>query len=338
MPNKARILITEDENIIAMDIAKTLERLGYQVIGIMKTAEEAIEKSKELKPDLVLMDIMLGGQLNGIEAATIISGSFKIPIIYLTALTDNQTIEKAKVTEPLGFVIKPFDEKTLHSSIEMALYKHKINLQLLERNRELEEEKNKSNKLLENIFPKEIVKELKEYGYVKPREFASVSLLFTDFQGFTSISSKMHPQELVNELNDIFKNFDAIIDRYGLEKLKTMGDSYIIAGGIPDETNDHAEKIVTAALEMQEFLKRRNETTNNKWNMRAGVHTGNVVGGVVGKRKYSYEVSPCDDSQTSRASEGHLRNKNSSMVPLVLIRADRTHLRRSLSPSLANRI
>lgn len=169
MPNKARILITEDENIIAMDIAKTLERLGYQVIGIMKTAEEAIEKSKELKPDLVLMDIMLGGQLNGIEAATIISGSFKIPIIYLTALTDNQTIEKAKVTEPLGFVIKPFDEKTLHSSIEMALYKHKINLQLLERNRELEEEKNKSNKLLENIFPKEIVKELKEYGYVKPR-------------------------------------------------------------------------------------------------------------------------------------------------------------------------
>ncbi len=290
MTAKTKVLITEDENIIAMDIANTLKRLGYEVVDVLNSGEEAIAKTRELKPDLVLMDIMLSGNLNGIETAKIISGSYKTPIIYLTALTDKETLEKAKVTDPLGYVLKPFDEKTLHSSIEMALYKHKINLQLKERNRELEEERNKSNHLLYNIFPKEIVKELKEFGFVRPRQFESVSILFTDFQEFTAISSRMHPQELVNELNEIFKNFDAIIERFGLEKLKTMGDSYIVAGGIPDETCDHAESIVRTALEMQKYLEDRNKLSKYKWRMRVGINTGNVVAGVVGKRKYSYEV------------------------------------------------
>jgi class 3 adenylate cyclase len=290
MVETIKILIAEDENIIAKDIANTLERLGYEVLGSVRSGNEVIEKAKELNPDLVLMDIILEGEMSGIEAAEIIMTSLTIPVIYLTALADNETLQRAKITEPFGYIIKPFDERALHSSIEMAIYKHKINEQLKERTRELEEEKNKSNRLLHNIFPSEIVKELKETGSIKPKEFPMVTLLFTDFQGFTEIASGMHPHELVSELNDIFNNFDSIISKYGLEKLKTMGDSYMVAGGLPKESDNHASSVVFAALDMMDYLEERNKVSRYKWEMRAGVHSGNVIAGVVGKNKYTYDV------------------------------------------------
>ncbi len=290
MLNNASILIAEDENIIAKDISKTLERLGYNILGAVRTGKDAILKTARLKPDLVLMDIMLEDEMSGIEAAEKIMSSFDIPVIYLTALADDETLQRAKITEPFGYVLKPFDERILHSSIEMGLYKHQINKKLKERTRELEEERIKSNQLLHNILPSEIVKELKETGSIKPREYSKVTLLFTDFQDFTEIASRLHPQELINELNIIFKNFDAIIESHGLEKLKTMGDSYIVGGGLPKETNNHAVEVVSAALEMQEYLKQRNALSANKWIMRAGVHSGNVVAGVVGKNKFTYDV------------------------------------------------
>jgi len=290
MNDKTKILVAEDENIIAKDITKTLERLGYNVLGNARSGNEIIELARKINPDIVLMDIILEGEMSGIEAAEIIMTSLSIPVIYLTALADNETLQRAKVTEPFGYVIKPFDERALHSSIEMAIYKHKINQQLKERTRELEEEKNKSNILLHNIFPSEIVKELKETGSIKPKEFSMVTLLFTDFQGFTEIASNMHPHELVNELNDIFNNFDSIINKYGLEKLKTMGDSYMVAGGIPCETDNHASSVVFAALDMMDYLAERNKTSQYKWEMRAGVHSGNVIAGVVGRNKYTYDV------------------------------------------------
>ncbi len=290
MVTEAKILIAEDENIIAIDISKTLQRLGYKVLGTARTGNDIIKKAEEMKPDLVLMDIILDGKMSGIDAATTIMNRFDIPVIYLTALADDETLQKAKITEPFGYIIKPFDERTLHSSIEMALYKYKINLQLKERTLELESERNKSNELLHNIFPAEIVRELKAEGAIKPREFSSVTLLFTDFQGFTSMVSNMPPQTLLHELNDIFRDFDTILDSYELEKLKTMGDSYMVAGGLPQESEDHAVRIVGAGLEMQKYIEDRNNISKYKWAMRAGAHSGNVVAGVVGLRKFTYDV------------------------------------------------
>ncbi len=290
MDGETRIIIVEDESIIAIDISRTLEHLGYKVLGTARTGVEAINLTRNFKPDLVLMDIVLEEKMSGIEAAQVIMRELNIPVVYLTAMADDETIQTAKITEPYGYIIKPFDERTLHSTIEMALYKYKINQQLKERTRELEEEKLRANKLLHNIFPSEIVRELKEKGTIRPKEFSMVTLLFTDFQGFTEISSGMHPQELVTELNDVFKNFDAIIEKHDLEKLKTMGDSYMVAGGLPKETNDHAFKVVNAAVEMQEYLQRRNRSSRHKWEMRAGIHSGNLVAGAVGKNKYTYDV------------------------------------------------
>lgn len=121
---KTNVLVVEDESIVSKDIQHSLKKLGYNVVGSSSTGEKAIELALELKPDIVLMDIMLKGELTGIDAAEAIRESMNIPVIYLTAYADEGTLAKAKVTEPYGYIIKPFKEIDIHTSIEMALYKH----------------------------------------------------------------------------------------------------------------------------------------------------------------------------------------------------------------------
>ena len=120
---RAKILVVEDETIIGMEILSRLEKLGYEVPLVVGSGQEAISKAAELQPDLVLMDITLNGTMDGVEAADEIKNQFAIPVIFLTADADSQTIQRARLTEPFGYLIKPFEERALHSSIEMALYK-----------------------------------------------------------------------------------------------------------------------------------------------------------------------------------------------------------------------
>ncbi len=121
---KVNILVVEDESIVAKDIERSLIKLGFNVVGIASTFERAVELAAEHTPDLVLMDIMLKGEKNGIEAAEEINKSQSIPVIYLTGYADDSTLKKAKITEPYGYILKPFKEIDLHTNIEMALYKH----------------------------------------------------------------------------------------------------------------------------------------------------------------------------------------------------------------------
>ena len=121
---KEKILVVEDERIVAKDIVKSLQRLGYKVVASVASGEEAVQKVAESNPDLVLMDIMLKGKMDGIETTEEIHKNFDIPVIYLTAYADEKTLERAKITEPFGYIIKPFDERDLHTTIEIALRRH----------------------------------------------------------------------------------------------------------------------------------------------------------------------------------------------------------------------
>lgn len=122
--SRNNILVVENEAIVSKDIQQSLKKLGYNVVGAVDTGEKSIAKANETKPDLVLMDIMLKGDMSGIEAAEEIRNALHIPVIYLTAYADESTLSKAKVTEPYGYIIKPFKEIDLRTSIEMALYKY----------------------------------------------------------------------------------------------------------------------------------------------------------------------------------------------------------------------
>jgi adenylate cyclase len=161
-------------------------------------------------------------------------------------------------------------------------------------NKIIQSEKARSDELLLNILPAETAKELALYGSNKPRYYESVSVLFSDFKGFSAIASKLTPQELVAELNDFFVAFDDIVVRYNLEKIKTIGDSYMCAGGIPTAGTSHPLNTVQAAIAMQKYINKKNEEWGTVgrplWELRIGINTGPVVAGVVGKMKYAYDI------------------------------------------------
>ncbi len=155
-------------------------------------------------------------------------------------------------------------------------------------------EKQRSEELLLNILPGEVAEELKAKGSADAKQFDEITVMFTDFKGFTQIAEKMSPGELVAEIDICFKAFDAIITRNGLEKIKTIGDSYMCAGGLPVPTADHAAKVVIAALEIQEFMEQHQRERAGqgkaRFEARIGIHTGPVVAGIVGVKKFAYDI------------------------------------------------
>ncbi len=161
-------------------------------------------------------------------------------------------------------------------------------------NKIIEAEKERAETLLLNILPAETAEELKTKGYATPKFYEKVTVLFTDFKGFTNIAEKLTPQELVEELNQCFIAFDNIIDKYKLEKIKTIGDAYMCAGGIPGANETNPIDIVKAALEIRDFMKvlgeEKKKQGKESWELRIGIHTGPLIAGVVGKNKFAYDI------------------------------------------------
>ncbi len=151
-------------------------------------------------------------------------------------------------------------------------------------------EKKRSDELLLNILPEEVAEELKEKGSAEARLFEDVSVLFTDFKNFTGISEKLTAKQLVNELHECFSGFDNIIAKYNIEKIKSVGDSYMAVSGLPTANPNHAEEMVKAAIEIREFMLNRKKTNPETFDARIGIHSGHVVAGIVGVKKFAYDI------------------------------------------------
>lgn len=157
----------------------------------------------------------------------------------------------------------------------------------------IQAEKERSDELLKNILPDETAKELKEKGFVEAKKFDSVTVLFTDFKGFTKYSESLTPEEIVKSIDFYFSKFDEIIDKYGLEKIKTIGDAYMCAGGLPFPTDDHATQVTRAALEIADFVRstlRNIAHSDAKFDIRIGINSGPVVAGIVGTKKFAFDI------------------------------------------------
>ena len=191
----------------------------------------------------------------------------------------------------------------------------------------LQVEKDRSENLLLNILPEEIAHELKLKGKADARDFDMISILFTDFKGFTNASSTMSAQDLVAEINTCFEAFDTIVGKYKIEKIKTIGDAYMAAGGLPLPSNDSVKNTVHAAIEMQEFIisrvKAQHERGLPAFEMRVGIHTGPVVAGIVGVKKFQYDIWGDTVNTASRMeSNGEVGKVNISQSTYELIRDD----------------
>ncbi len=175
----------------------------------------------------------------------------------------------------------------------MAVGLFRRNKYIKKTNKIIANERDRSDKLLLNILPEKTAQELKEHGKVKADRFESVSVLFTDFKGFTSFSEKLSPESLVQSVDFYFSKFDEIMEKHGLEKIKTIGDAYMCAGGLPFPSEDHAERMVRAAREIVAFVKESKEEGDPEqtpFDIRVGINTGPVVAGVVGTKKFSYDI------------------------------------------------
>lgn len=184
-------------------------------------------------------------------------------------------------------------------------------------------EHERSERLLLNILPAELAKELSATGAARSARYDSATILFTDFSGFTQVASAMPADRMVAELNEIFGAFDDICDELGVEKIKTIGDAYMAAAGLPKPCADHAQRCVRAGLRMLNYLEQRNRTAAFKWSLRVGVHSGPVVTGVVGKRKYAFDVWGDTVNIASRVeSAGEAGRVNVSAYTYDLIRTE----------------
>ena len=182
------------------------------------------------------------------------------------------------------------NKKQKKTNLELSFQKKQIEM----RTAQLVEEKKKSDELLLNILPAETAEELKQKGFAEARQIDEVTVLFTDFKGFTQLSERLTPKELVGEINECFSAFDHIMGKYGVEKIKTIGDSYMAAGGLPTINTTHAFDVVNAALAIQQFMhahKAQKESEGKLYfEIRIGVHSGPLVAGIVGVKKFAYDI------------------------------------------------
>jgi len=190
-------------------------------------------------------------------------------------------------------------------------------------------EKDRSDELLHNILPREVASELKLKGHADAKHFDQATILFTDFKGFTQASERLSPQELVEELNVCFKAFDRIVTARGIEKIKTIGDAYMCAGGLPDPRSSAPSDVVHAALEMQAFMRERKQARDASgkpaFEMRVGIHTGPVVAGIVGLAKFQYDIWGDTVNTASRMeSAGEVGHVNISETTYRLVREQHT--------------
>ena len=160
----------------------------------------------------------------------------------------------------------------------------------LYRERTLEQEQEKTEILLQNIFPPKIIQKLKQDGKVPPENFENVTVLFSDIVDFTKSSSSLEPDVVINELNDLFTEFDKITEKNECMRIKTIGDAYLAVCGLPEKNEKHAERLIQCAKEYIEYMEKRNQTAEIKWNIRVGIDSGSAIAGIIGQKKYVYDI------------------------------------------------
>lgn len=238
--------------------------------------------------------------MNGMEVLTVLRDTPHHPWPPVIVISGGTNLDDAVRCIEMGaedYLSKPFNPVLLRARVTTSVERKKLRDQEALRMRQLEQqheaitqEQAKTEQLLLNILPRKIAQRLKAGEEHIADAFPNVSVLFADMVGFTAMSRTMKASDLVKVLSDLFSRFDLITEKHGLEKIKTIGDCYMLAGGVPEPSDDHAHAAIDAALDMCLALEEIRERTGGALRMRIGVHSGPIVAGVIGLRKFTYDL------------------------------------------------
>jgi len=297
-------LVVDDNRMNRLKLSRLLEQQGH-IVALAENGQQAMEMIWAQSFDLVLLDIVMP-KMNGyqvLERMKHCSALRDIPVIVISALDEMESVVRCIEMGAEDYLPKPFDPVLLRARIEVSLEKKWLRDQEQAYLEQLQIEQEKSERLLLNILPKPIADRLKQGQSVIADSFAEVTVLFADIVDFTRLSAQMSPTESVVLLNEIFSTFDRLAEQHGLEKIKTIGDAYMVVGGLPTPRPDHAEAIAEMALDMQREIQFKAES-GEPLRIRIGIHTGPVVAGVIGTRKFSYDLWG-DTVNTASRMESH---------------------------------
>ncbi len=284
-PPPENILVVDDTPNNLRLLSAILTERGYEV-GKALNGQMALLSARSAPPDLILLDINMPG-MNGYAVCEQLKADDRtrnIPVIFISALQEVFDKVKAFNVGGVDYITKPFES-------EEVLARVRTHLELQALQNALRRERKKSDRLLLNTLPEVIVSELKQTAQVEPKQFEAATFLFADIAGFTLNSSVMPPTAVVDLLNQVFSAFDRLVEQHGVEKIRTIGDSYFVGGGVPVEREDHAEAIAEMALDMQEAIASFCWTNGEPLRLRIGINTGGpVVAAVIGTKKFAYDV------------------------------------------------
>jgi adenylate cyclase len=300
------ILIVDDTAMQRQTLAALLKAHGYSDVLVAASAIEAfgqlgVASSARYPPaiDLILMDIRMPG-MDGIAASRRIKAVPQlrdIPIIMVTSSDDTGDLQLAFDAGAMDYLIKPPNTVELLARVRSALkLKQEMDArkarerELLDLAQLLHEERERSDLLLLNILPEPIAERLKHHPGVIAEHYDHVTVMFADILNFTLLSALISPGEVVALLNEVFSAFDQLAERHGLEKIKTIGDAYMAASGLPTPRSDHATAAAAMALDMQAALATLNAGRSMPLQIRIGLHSGPVVAGVIGTKKFIYDL------------------------------------------------
>jgi len=287
----SRILVVDDIASNRDLLSRRLVREGHQV----ETAEDgasALDRVIAEQFDLILLDLMMPG-MSGFEVLCRLKSSSRtrhIPVIMISALDELDSTVRCIEAGAEDYLPKPFNPILLRARINACLEKKWLRDREQAYLEELRVEKLRSESLLLNILPQTVVTRMRNGESVIADRFGQATILFSDLVGFTVLSTGLPPDRILEILSTVFSQFDHAVAEHGLEKIKTIGDAYMVAGGLPEPLPDHAHRMASLALDMLEIIQRTRASLNIDLRARIGVHTGPVVAGVIGAHKFIYDV------------------------------------------------
>lgn len=271
-------ILVVDDSVENLQVLTALLRDKYKV----KVAKSGVKALEILETDasvqLILLDIMMP-EMDGYEVCEKIKSSSltsKIPVIFLTALNESSDETKGFKAGGADFITKPFNADVVLARIGIHL--------------ELQKERKRADNLLRVLLPENVITDLIEKGSYKPETHSDTSVLFCDLVGFTAISGEITPHELIQELTEIFTAYDDLAQLHQVTRIKTIGDAYMAVAGIGSINNTHATNMVNFGLGIIDYLNTKNSRSSIEWKCRIGIHSGEIISGLVGKSRFQFDV------------------------------------------------